>query len=89
LISILPRQPRRVGTPHRVDPVHQLQTDLLKLDAVTEDRKRIRCEHADQLEFSCDSQRRNNFGCFPNEVVEVNILSTQKVLFSAGYAASG
>jgi hypothetical protein len=48
LISILPRQPRRVGTPHRVDPVHQLQTDLLKLDAVTEDRKRIRCEHADQ-----------------------------------------
>ena len=38
---------------HRVDPVHdKVQNDLLKLNAVAEDRKRIRCDHVSQFEFS-------------------------------------
>ena len=41
---------RRV--PHRLDPVHdKVQNDLLKLDTVAEDRKRFRCDHANQFEL--------------------------------------
>src|SRR5258706_14360244 len=57
---------------HRVDPVHdKVQNDLLKLDAVAEDRKRILCDQTQQFDLSCDSQRRKKFDGFPRDVVEV------------------
>src|SRR6478609_477826 len=56
--------------PHRVDPVHdKIENDLLKLDAVAEDRKRISFDHANQFDLSSDSQHRKKFDAFPNEVV--------------------
>ena len=67
---------------HRVDPVHdKVQNDLLKLDAVAEDRKRIRCDHTSQFDFSSNGQRRKKFDGFPHDFVEVEIFQFKGCLF--------
>ena len=68
--------------PHRIDPVHdKVQNDLLKLNAVAEDRKRVRCEHTDQFDLSSDRQRRKKFDSFPRNIVEVEIFQFERCLF--------
>ena len=67
---------------HRVDPVHdKVENDLLKLDAVAEDRKRIRCDHANQFDVSPDGQRRKKFDGVANEVIEVEIFQFEGCFF--------
>ena len=70
---------RRV--PHRVDPVHdKVQNDLLKLDAVAEDRKRIRRDHANHFDFSANGQRRKKFDGVSNKVIEVEVFQFERRL---------
>ena len=75
---------------HRVDSVdHKVQNDLLKLDAVAEDRKRIRCDHANQFDLSSNGERRKKFDGFPRDVVEVETFQLEGRLCSAGSSSSG
>ena len=68
--------------PHRVDPIHnKVQNDLLKLNAVAEDRKRLRCDLTDQLDLSSSSERRKKSDSFPRKIVEVEILQLERRLF--------
>ena len=67
---------------HRVDPVHdKVQNDLLKLNAVAEDRKRIRCDHTVQFDLSSDGERRKKSDRFPHNVIEVEIFQFEGRLF--------
>src|SRR5580765_6757762 len=66
---------------HRVDPVHdKVQNDLLKLNVVAEDRKRIRCDQTHQFGLSCGSLRRKESGGFLNDVVEVEAFQFERCL---------
>ena len=65
---------------HRVDPVRdKVQNDLLKLDAVAEDRKRIRCDHTNQFDLS--SNGNNKFDGLSNEVIEVEAFQFKGCFF--------
>ena len=68
--------------PHRVDPVHdKVQNDLLKLNAVAEDRKRILCDRTGQFDLSSNGKRRNNSKRFANKVIQVEVFQFEGCLF--------
>ena len=68
--------------PHRVDPVHdKVQNHLLKLDAVAEDRKRVRCDRTCQFDLSSNGERRKKFDGFPRDLVEVDVFELERCLF--------
>ena len=78
---------RRVS--HRLDPVHdKVQNDLLKLDAVAEDRKRIRCDHADQFELSPNGKSRKKSDRLLHNFIEVELFQFERRLFQKGCASS-
>ena len=67
---------------HRVDRVNdKVQNDLLQLNAVAQDRKRVRCNRAQELDVASDRQLRKKFDGFACEVVEVETFPFEWCLF--------
>ena len=70
------------GILHRVDPVHdKVENDLLKLNAVAEDRKRILCEQTGQFELSSNGKRGKKSKRFANNVIQVEVFQFKGCFF--------
>ena len=60
----------------------KVQNNLLKLDAVAENRKRILCDQTGQFDLACAGKRRNNSKRFANQVIQVEVFSSKGAFFS-------
>ena len=61
--------------------IDKVQNDLLKLDAVAEDRKRIRCDHIDHFEFPANGKRRKKSDRLLHNFIEVELFQFERCLF--------
>ena len=59
----------------------RFRDDLLKLDAVAEDRKRIRCDHTNHFDFTANGMPKKSDG-FLRDFVEVEFFSSNGAFFS-------
>ena len=67
---------------HRIDRIDdQVKNDLLKLDAIADNRERGRRNQTGQFDFPSNSQCREKFDCFPHQFVEVDIFRFEGCLF--------
>ena len=68
---------------HRVDPVHdKVQNDLLKLDAVAKDRKRIRRDHTSQFDLSSNGKRKEIRRSLATTSLKSRFFSSKGAFFS-------